>query len=1041
MSITEIAIKRPTLIVVIFAVLGFLGIVSYQQLNYELLPKFSQPIVSISTVYPGASPSEVENSVTKKIEDAISSMENIESVRSTSQEGFSFVMVEIKQSADVNQALQDAQRKVNAAQSLLPKESKAPVLGKFAIDELPIIRMGVSSDLPATEFYQLMKKRIQPSLAKIPGVAQITLIGGEEREIRVNVNSEKLRAYNLSVLQVSQALQQSNLDFPTGRVKSTDEQLTLRLAGKFTKVEEMKELVITTAKDGGSVKLRDVAEVVDSRKDVNNISRINGQTAIGITIQKQSDANAVEVSRLVKEEIAKVEAAYQAQNLHFKIAQDTTDFTLQAADAVTHDLVLAVVLVALVMLVFLHSLRNSFIVMLAIPASMISTFIAMYALGFSLNLMTLLALSLVVGILVDDSIVVLENIYRHLEMGKDRKTAALLGRQEIGFTALSITLVDVVVFLPLTLLNGLIADLLRQFSVVVVVATLMSLFVSFTVTPLLASRMSKVEHLNPKSLFGRLGIWFERMLDKLTEQYGHLVSWSLRHKLVILSITLVMLVGSVALLPLGFIGSEFVNNGDRGEFIVQLEMNKSETLESNNLATRKVESMILAMPEVKTLFVNVGGSSDLIPGQSAENKSELTVILVPAKDRLATTEQVSTKIRKDIEAIPGIKVRTAPVGFVGGADQAPIQLVISGTDMDTIMRAGYQVMDLVKTIPGTNDVKMTVEEGYPEVSVKVDKEKMAQLGLSLADVGSTMQLAYAGNDDAKFRDGEDEYDIRVMFDAFDRTNLDDVRNLPFINRRGETIRLSQFADVTRSTGTSKLERRDRTSSVTVQSMVQGRPAGTVGVEIQEALAKANISKKVSITDEGELKQQNDAFGNLGLALLASILFVYLIMVALYDSYVYPFVVLFSIPVAIVGALLALALTMQNMSIFTMLGIIMLVGLVAKNAILLVDFTNKLKSDGWQTFEALVEAGRERLRPILMTTIAMVIGFLPIALAKGAGAEWKNGLAWALIGGLTSSMLLTLVVVPVVYLLVDRAKEKFSRLFGRKKPSGQLATAE
>jgi hydrophobic/amphiphilic exporter-1 (mainly G- bacteria), HAE1 family len=316
---------------------------------------------------------------------------------------------------------------------------------------------------------------------------------------------------------------------------------------------------------------------------------------------------------------------------------------------------------------------------------------------------------------------------------------------------------------------------------------------------------------------------------------------------------------------------------------------------------------------------------------------------------------------------------------------------------------------------------------------------MARLGLSLSQVGGTMQVAYAGSDEAKFRDGEDEYDIRVMFDAFDRTNIDDVRNMPFVNTRGETIRLSQFADVSRSTGTSKLERRDRTSSVTVQSQVRGRPEGTVGMEIQEAIAKASLTNKVHISDEGSLKQQNDAFGNLGLALLASILFVYLIMVALYDSYVYPFVVLFSIPLAIVGALLALALTMQNMSIFTMLGIIMLVGLVAKNAILLVDFTNQLKSEGHSTFDALVEAGRERLRPILMTTIAMVIGFLPIALARGAGAEWKNGLAWALIGGLTSSMLLTLVVVPVVYLLVDKVKARVSRLFRPGKPR-ELAAA-
>jgi HAE1 family hydrophobic/amphiphilic exporter-1 len=515
MSITELAIKRPSLIVVIFAILGFMGWVSYQQLSYELLPKFSSPVVTVSTVYPGASPSEVENSVTKRVEDAISAMENIVSVRSTSQEGFSFVMVELTQSANVDLALQDAQRKVNAIGSQLPDQSKTPVLTKFAIDELPIMRMGVSSNLPATEFYQVVKKQVQPALSKIPGVAEITLIGGEEREVRVNVDANKLQAYNLSLLQITQAINQANLDFPTGRVKNSDEQVLVRLAGKFSSIEDLKNLVVATTANG-SIKLQEVAEVQDSRKDVKNINRISGRTSIGMLIRKQSDANAVEVSKQVRQELEKLEKSYQATNMKFDIAQDASVFTMDAANAVTHDLMMAVLLVALVMLVFLHSLRNSFIVMLAIPASMISTFIAMYMLDFSLNLMTLLALSLVVGILVDDSIVVLENIYRHLEMGKNRVQASIEGRKEIAFTAISITLVDVVVFLPLSLVSGLIANILRQFSVVVVVSTLLSLFVSFTVTPLLASRLSKVEHLSNKSFFGRIGLWFEKFSGTCT---------------------------------------------------------------------------------------------------------------------------------------------------------------------------------------------------------------------------------------------------------------------------------------------------------------------------------------------------------------------------------------------------------------------------------------------------------------------------------------------------------------------------------------------
>jgi HAE1 family hydrophobic/amphiphilic exporter-1 len=1038
-SITELSIKRPSLVVVIFTVLGILGYISYKQLGYELLPRFSPPVITISTVYPGASPGEVENSVTKKIEDGISSLENISTVKSFSQENMSIVIVELNQSANVDLALQDAQRKVNGIMMLLPEQAKTPVLGKFSISELPILRMGALSNMPPTEFYQLVKDRIKPTLSKIPGVAQITLIGGEEREIRVNVDEQKLAAYKLSLLQVNQAINSANLDFPTGRVKGQEEQLTIRLAGKFQSTDELKNLVVATTPQGSPIKLQDVAEVVDAQKDVANINRINGETAIGILVQKQTDANAVEISRIVREEVARLETVYAKENVKFNIAQDSSEFTIAAADAVTHDLMIAVILVALVMLVFLHSLRNSFIVMLAIPASLISTFIAMYLFGFTLNLMTLLALSLVVGILVDDSIVVLENIYRHMEMGKDRRTAALDGRNEIGFTALSITLVDVVVFLPISLVSGLVADILRQFSLVVVVSTMLSLFVSFTVTPLLASRFSRLEHLSKDSFFGRIGLWFESMIDSMTRGYKDMLAWSLNHKAITLITTAVLFFGSFGLFALGLIGSEFVSAGDRGEFVVNIELDNSQTIENTNLATQKAERVILSRPDVKKVFANVGGSSSMMLGQAAQNKSELTVILVPQEERTAPTEQVSREIRAQLEEIPGLKVRTNKISIMGGADQAPIMMHISGPDLDTVMAAANQVKELIRQIPGTEDVKLTVEDGNPEISIQVDKEKMTSLGLNLASVGATMQTAFSGNDDSKFRESGTEYDIRVMLDAFDRHDISDVSDLSFINNRGEVVKLSQFATIQRTTGPSRLERKDRSTSVMIESQVAGRAAGTVGQDIEAKLSTIKLPAGVSYAWDGQMKNQKDGFGSLGLAFLASIIFVYLIMVALYDSYVYPFVVLFSIPVAIVGALLALALTQSTMSIFSILGIIMLVGLVAKNAILIVDFTNQLKAEGLKTYEALMQAGVARLRPILMTTMAMVIGLLPIALAKGAGAEWKNGLAWALIGGLTSSMLLTLVVVPAVYLLVDKVKARVSRLFGKGKEEAEPVT--
>ncbi|MBI3239390.1 MAG: efflux RND transporter permease subunit, partial [Flavobacteriia bacterium] len=522
MSITELAIKRPSLIVVIFSVLGFLGILTYSKLNYELMPKFSIPVVTVTTAYPGASPAEVENSVTKKMEDALSGLEGLDKIQSTSMEGVSTLVLQLKNDADPDKALQEAQRKINAMLGTLPEEILSPSLGKFSFDEAPIMNIAVTANMSPTELYSLIKDDISPMIAKMEGAAQVTMVGGEEREINVKVDREACANYGISILQITTAVRNANLELPTGKVKGDDSQALLRLRGKYKNLKELEQLPIANdPKTGSIVRLNELATISDASAEIKTYNRLNGTNSLGLQIQKQTDANAVELSKDIKEAIKELEKQYKKQGLKFKIASDSSDFTLAAADAVVSDLGLAIFIVALVMLLFLHSVRNSLIIMISIPASLISVFIAMYLLGYSLNLMTLLAISLVVGILVDDSIVVLENIYRHLEMGKERRKAALDGRNEIGFTAMGITLVDVVVFLPLTMVGGLISNLLSQFSIVIVISTLMSLFVSFTLTPLLASRMAKVEKINPKLLTGKIVIAFEKFLKRLTTAYGH----------------------------------------------------------------------------------------------------------------------------------------------------------------------------------------------------------------------------------------------------------------------------------------------------------------------------------------------------------------------------------------------------------------------------------------------------------------------------------------------------------------------------------------
>lgn len=1036
MSITEISIKRPALVIVIFTVLGILGVISYQQLNYNLLPDFESPVMSVATVYPGAAAGEVETSVTKKIEDALSSLENLDRITSTSQEGVSVVIIELQQDADVDQSVQDAQQKLNNLMAQLPDEVDAPSISKFSTSDLPVLQMGVTANMKPTEFYKLIEDRIQPQLAKIQGVGQIRLIGGDEREIQVNVDPKRLKAYNLSLNQITQAVINANQDFPTGKVESTGQQYSLRVAAKFTNLEQLRNLVVSYQANGSRITLSDVAEVDDGIVEKTTLNRISGRSSVGLVIQKQTDANAVEVSQKVRAELTNIEKLYAGNQVKFSIASDGSTYTLASADAVQYDLMLAVIIVAGVMLVFLHSLRSSLIVMVAIPASMISTFILMYLFDFSLNLMTLMALSLVVGILVDDSIVVLENIYRHLEMGKDKRTAALDGRNEIGFTALAITLVDVVVFLPMSVVSGLIGNIVREFSLVVVFSTLMSLFVSFTITPMLASRFGKVDHFTRQTWWGRISLGFESAFNSLQNGYSRILTWSLSHRWVVYITTALLFVGSVALLPTGFIGTEFFAQSDRGELIVSLEMEPQVTLYQNNQLTKKAEQLILAHPEVDRVFANVGYSSGQMAGSSSNYLSEMTVILVDKKDRTISADAFGEKVKNEIQAIPGIKVKAAPTSITGSADNAPVQVVVKGTELNKVQQTANMVLDVVKKTPGTTDVEFSAEDPKPELQVKIDRERMAALGLSVADVGSTLRASFSGNDDSKYRDGNYEYDIRISLDRFNRTDVDDVSNLTFANNQGQLVTLKQFADVSQEMGASKLERRDRVSSITVNAQVAGRPVGTVGADIQAVLQKKTLPEGVIIDYSGDLEQQSDAFGSLGTAMLVAIVFVYLIMVALYDSFLYPFIVLFSLPVALIGALLALALARENLSVFSMIGMIMLMGLVAKNAILLLDFTNHLKAQGMAVRDALIEAGRERLRPILMTTLAMVFGMLPIALASGAGAESKNGLAWVIIGGLTSSLLITLVLVPAVYLsfekTIDRARGLFRR---RRKPVG------
>ena len=1037
MNITKLSVNRPTLVVVVFTILVFLGLAGYKSLNSELMPPMTAPAFMIMTAYPGASPSEVETGVTKKLEDAITSVQNIEHIQSTSLEGVCVLGISMKQNANIDIAVQDAQRCINAVKSSLPAGVLDPVVSKISMGDFPVMNIGATSAMSNTEFYDLLKYKIQPELARIKGVGEIAIIGGSEREIRVNLDAQKLEAFNLSSQQVLQAIQSSNMDFPTGKIKNNDTQMVIRLSAKMKNIRDIENVVVSVDDKGSKVRVRDLGEVLDLAKEQTMLARINGKNSVGLSIKKQTDANTVEVCHSVNRKLAEMETTYKGHKLHFEVPFDSSVFTEKATDSVKEDLMFAILLVSLVMLVFLHGLRNAFIVMIAIPISIIVSFLGMYLLGYTLNIMTLLAMSLVIGILVDDAIVVLENIYRHMEMGKNRVQATLDGRAEISYTAIAITLVDVVVFLPLGLSKSMLTPILSPFAIVIVITTLLSLLVAFTVVPLLTSRLAKVQHLSKERFTGRFFLWFEKQVDAFATVLHTILLKAFRHKAITFGIITALFIGSVMLIPAGLVGTEVFAIGDVGEFIIQVELPNDATLKETNLKVLEIERLLKVKPEIKSVFTTVGSTNEGMQSggiQSNSNKAELDVKLIDKKLRKESSKVFANRIKNMLNAsVTGVKVKTALLNpFFGSTDDSPIQVIVKSSNPDSLDVYTRKIKALIEKTPGAVDTKSSLETERNEISVEINKDKMAELGLSLTTVGSVMSTAFSGNTDAKYSDGSYEYDINIVYDEFNRRNLADVSNLTFINHANQQVKLSQFATVAYSDGSSKLERMDRVSSYTIQAQVLGRASGDAGDDIKQQIAAITFPSEVSIYYAGDMEMQDDAFGSLGFAIITAIFLVYLIMVALYESYLYPFVVLFSIPLAIIGAILALALTKATLSIFSMMGMIMLIGLVAKNAILVVDFTNQLKKQGYATTRALLMATRTRLRPVLMTTLSMIIGLLPIALASGAASEWKNGIAWVLIGGLTSSMLLTLVVVPVVYSLMETIKGKVQGWFAKKK---------
>jgi len=1041
MKLTEVAIKRPAFMTMIFVALAVLGLYGYLQMGVDLLPKMDWPMVFVSTVYPGAGPEEVETQITKPIEESLSSLSGLKSLRAYSGENVAFFVIEFEMSVDVNVALNEVERKINEVKTTLPDDAQDPQVFKIDLNTAPILRVATTSNMETVEFYQLLKDKIKPKIEQTDGVAMVSLVGGKEREIRIEVDNDKLKSYNLSILQVTQILKAENLDFPTGKVEQKEKNYIVRVAGKLKSIDEIKNIILFTSQNG-TVRLKDVASVLDTYKESYTLSRLNKDNSIGIIIQKSSDANSVKTSDEVRKTLQELEKQYSYINLHFTIAQDITTFTRDSLKEVGRDLGLAILLVAIVLFLFLHNVKNSLIVLLAIPTSLFSAFILMNAFGFTINLITLMALTLVIGILVDDSIVVLENIHRHLELGEQPKEAAIKGRGEIGLAAIAITLVDVVVFLPIAMLSGVVGKIFREFGLTVVVSTLFSLFVSFTLTPLLASRWSRVVHFVKDTLLVKFVRKFEALQEKISDKYRELLKWALNHKktVVVLSFSLTIL--SITLIPFGLVGTEFMPQPDRGEFALNIEMPIGTSIESTNEATRKIEDMINNMPQVEQYYTIVGRNETSFGSANKSNIGQIQIKLVSEKKRKESTQEIISQVVEKASTIPGIKATASLIGIFGSADMTPVAIEIKGEELNKLIDVSKKVSEIVSSTAGTRDVKSSWEEGQPEVKVLINRDKCADLGLSVGEVATTLRNALEGDNDAKYKDGENEYDIRVVLSKKNRTNPEDVGKITIINRMGKQVQLDEIASINYGTGPTQIQRKDRSRIITIYSNLDlTRPLGEVIEEIQSKIKAQNFPPDITIFYGGEAEDMQNMFADMLLAISFAILFVYMIMVSLFESYIHPFTIMFSLPVALVGALFALAITGETLNIFSMIGVLLSMGLVTKNAILLVDYTNTLRSRGKGMIEALLEAGPIRLRPIIMTTATMVFGMLPLAVAAGAGGDFRRGLAIVVIGALLSSTMLTLVLVPVVYTIMENYRVKVPALIKKLNPLKKKAIQE
>ncbi len=1022
MWITRISINNPVFATMVMVAIVVLGLFSYRGLGVEAMPNVQIPVAWVEVAYPGASPEQVENDIVRPLEDALNTVSGVKRIMSNSWEGRGNVLVELNLSVDADKAMIDIRDRVARVRSTFPKEAKEPFVQRWEGDNAePVIQMSLVSDQRSMrDLSTLTEQVIAKRLQGVAGVGQVRVSGKTNRQILVNLKPDMLTSQSVGVDEVLRAIQSTNANLPAGNISYGAAERLVRIEGKIKTAREFNKIIVARHANG-PVYLDQVAEVIDGEQEETSISRINGIRAITIEVTKVQDANVVEVGTGIKAAIDNMKKTLPA-DLKFNIIEDQADRVEKQLDNVKKTILEGAVLTMVIVFLFLHSWRSTIITGLTLPISVLASFVAMKLFGFTLNFLTLMALSLCIGLLIDDAIVVRENIVRHLNMGKSHLRAAYDGTNEIGLAVMATTFAIVAVFIPVAFMEGIIGKFFLQFGITVAVAVMVSLFVSFTLDPMLSSvwRDPVKDRFKYVPWLGRVMEKVEHGIDRAHVWYGSVLALAMRWRKSTLTLALVMFVGSLALMPI--IGGEMMPETDRGFIQLKFKTAVGSSLEYTDSKVRQVEAALKEFPEIDSVMVNVG---------TWDGRNTAHVNL-----KLTDVRKTHRRAQKDLE--PLIRDRLAPIaGITTSVGQKPVYVAILGQDEAKLDAVAHKLMAQVKAIKGVTDMEYSQEGANPATVVKINNEAASDLGVSIQQVGAALRPFVAGDQISRWMapDGQN-YDVNVQLPKSGRQKVADLADLSVASTRRDAagnpimVPLRQIVEFVPSSSPQVLKRQALERRVAIYAGIEGRPNGDVHGEIEKIIKDFKLPEGVRFDVGGDAQEMNETMGAAGTALGIAVIFIYLVLASQFGSFLQPVAIMVSLPLSMIGVLLALLITGSTMNIFSVIGIIMLMGLVTKNAILLVDFANHGQREGKDQLSSIMEAGQVRLRPILMTTLAMIFGMLPMAIGMGEGGEQQAPMGRAVIGGVITSTLLTLVVVPVAYSYLDSLGKRISRYLKR-----------